>query len=264
MIIDAHAHIYPDKIARKASNAVGEYYEMPMGYDGTAANLLENGLAAGIDKFVVCSAATTPAQVRPANQFIAKAVKESGGRFWGYGTLHPDCEDIPALVEEIIALGLVGVKLHGDFQKFFIDSPSAMKIYECLEGRLPVLLHSGDYRTQYTKPQRVVNVARSFPKLEIIAAHFGAWSEWGSYATEMAELGVYVDTCSSLYAIKPRFARMLIDTFGADRVFFGTDYPMWSARKELEYISLLPLSDSEREGILSGNFLRFISKYCPM
>ncbi|MDR1409497.1 MAG: amidohydrolase family protein, partial [Oscillospiraceae bacterium] len=228
---------------------------------GTAENLVKHGLAAGIDKFVVCSVATTPAQVRPANRFISNAVAQSEGRFWGYGTLHPDCEDVPALVDEIIAQGLVGVKLHGDFQKFIIDSPAAMRIYEVLEGRLPVLLHSGDYRTQYTKPERVAKIARTFPKLDIIAAHFGGWSEWGSHALELAEQGVYIDTCSSLYAIKPRFAKLLIDTFGAKQVFFGTDYPMWSAKKELEYISLLPLSDSERKGILGGNFLRFISKY---
>ncbi|MDR1409471.1 MAG: amidohydrolase, partial [Oscillospiraceae bacterium] len=73
MIIDTHTHIYPDKIARKASHAVGEYYEMPMGCDGTAENLVKHGLAAGIDKFVVCSVATTPAQVRPANRFISNA-----------------------------------------------------------------------------------------------------------------------------------------------------------------------------------------------
>jgi len=261
MIIDTHTHIYPDKIAHKASRTVGEFYEMPMGYDGSAANLLETGLAAGIDKFVVCSVATVPGQVRSVNRFIAEAVRQSGGRFRGYGTLHPSCENIPALAEEIISLGLCGVKLHGDFQKFMIDSPAAMKIYECLEGRLPVLLHSGDYRTPYTKPARIANVARAFPKLDIIAAHFGGWSEWGSSALELAELGVYIDTSSSMYAIKPRFAKLLIDTFGAERVFFGTDYPMWRARKELEYISLLPLSDSEREGILSGNYLRFISKY---
>ncbi|MDR3344715.1 MAG: amidohydrolase family protein, partial [Oscillospiraceae bacterium] len=209
--------------------------------------------------------ATTPEQVRPANRFIARTVSAQrllpDTAWWGYGTLHPDCTDIPALVDEIIAQGLVGVKLHGDFQKFMIDSPAAMKIYEVIEGRLPLLLHSGDYRTEYTKPERVANIARAFPKLDIIAAHFGGWSEWGSHALELAELGVYIDTCSSLYAIKPRFAKLLIDTYGADRVFFGTDYPMWRAKKELEYISLLPLSDSERDGILGGNFLRFISKY---
>jgi len=261
MIIDSHAHIYPDKIALKASRAIGDYYEMPMDYDGTTANLIETGSVAGIDKFVVCSAATVPEQVPIVNRFIADSVAQSGGRFWGYGTLHPDCGDIPTLVDEIISLGLVGVKLHGDFQKFLVDSPAAMKIYECLESRLPILLHSGDYRTQYTKPERIVNIARAFPKLDIIAAHFGGWSEWGSHALELAKLGVYVDTCSSLYAIKPCFAKLLIDIFGADKVFFGTDYPMWRAKKELEYISLLPLSDSERRGILGENYLKFISKY---
>ena len=27
-IIDAHAHIYPDKIAEKATNAIGDFYDI--------------------------------------------------------------------------------------------------------------------------------------------------------------------------------------------------------------------------------------------
>lgn len=35
MIIDSHAHIYPDKLARKAARSIGDFYDIDMDLDGT-------------------------------------------------------------------------------------------------------------------------------------------------------------------------------------------------------------------------------------
>ena len=78
-----------------------------------------------------------------------------------------------------ISLGLKGVKLHPDFQNFEADSPCAMSIFElCAEAGLPVLVHTGDYRFDYSNPNRIANVLRAFPKLKFVGAHFGGWSVW--------------------------------------------------------------------------------------
>ena len=69
-IIDAHAHIYPDKIAEKASRAVGDFYGIPMEYVGTVEGLLNEGKKAGVSRFLVHSVATTPHQVHSINTFI--------------------------------------------------------------------------------------------------------------------------------------------------------------------------------------------------
>jgi predicted TIM-barrel fold metal-dependent hydrolase len=111
-IIDAHCHIYPDRIAQKASDSTADFYKMPSRLDGKISTLLMRGERVGIEHFVVQSVATTPKQVSSINRFIADAVKESGGKFTGLGTLHPDSEDIDADIDEIISLGLKGVKLH--------------------------------------------------------------------------------------------------------------------------------------------------------
>ena len=261
MIIDAHAHIYPEKIAEKAALSIGDYYEIKMRHNGTFEGLLAQGDKAGIDKFVVHSVATTPRQVSAINQFVAQSVKAHPDRFIGFCTLHPDCESIPALVDEALALGLVGMKLHADFQKFNLDSPAAMRMYETIEGRMPLLVHAGDYRTSYTKPHRIVNIKRAFPKLDIIAAHFGGYSEWGSCMREMADLGIYIDTCSSLPFIRPMFARMILDTFGADHALFGTDYPMWDAAEERARFEEVPMSSKEREMVYHENFERLMAPY---
>jgi len=262
MIIDSHAHIYPDKIAHKAARSIGDFYDIDMDLDGTVDMLLKVGDEAGVDKFLVHSVATTPHQVRSINSFIAKSVSEHPDRFIGFATLHPDCGDeIPEIVDEAISLGLDGIKLHPDFQKFDIDSPEAMRMYEVLEGRLPILFHTGDYRTQYSKPTKIIKVLERFPKLDIIAAHFGAWSEWGFGSKELSEAGVYVDSSSSFYAMSPERIMEMIHIFGTDKIFFGSDYPMWNVKKELETFMSLPLSDEDREQILHKNLEGLLAKY---
>ena len=76
-VIDAHCHIYPDRIAEKASENTGVFYNMPSRLDGKTSTLLEQGERAGIDHFIVQSVATTPAQVSRINKFISGSVAES-------------------------------------------------------------------------------------------------------------------------------------------------------------------------------------------
>ena len=42
-IIDAHTHIYPEKIAEKAGEAIGGFYNVPIYHTGTAEELLKSG-----------------------------------------------------------------------------------------------------------------------------------------------------------------------------------------------------------------------------
>lgn len=253
-IIDSHCHIYPDKIAQKASDATANFYELPPSMDGTIRTLLEHGGAAGIDHFIVQSVATTPKQVSSINKFIAASVAESGGRFTGLGTLHPDSEDMEADVNEIIALGLKGVKIHPDIQKVQLDDPRMLRMYELCEGRLPMLIHTGDKRYDNSNPNRLLPILEKYKDLTVIGAHFGGWSIWEDAWRDYAGRdNFYVDCSSSLYAITPEKAKELIDIYGADRVLFGTDYPLWTPESEIERFMRLDLTEGEREDILYNN-----------
>ena len=253
-IIDSHCHIYPDKIAQKASEATGHFYDLPASLDGKLSTLLEHGEKAGIEHFVIQSVATTPKQVSSINNFIAKSVDEGEGRFTGLGTLHPDSEDMEADVNEIIALGLKGVKMHPDIQKIELDDLRMHKIYELCEGRLPMLLHTGDCRYDYSNPNRMIPILEKYPDLTVIGAHFGGWSIWEDATELYTKYGNFlVDCSSSLYAISPEKAKELIMAYGTDRVLFGTDYPLWTPESEIERFMQIDLTDSQREDILYNN-----------
>lgn len=256
-IIDAHCHIYPDKIAQKASESTGSFYDIPMCLDGRVSTLLECGAKAGIDHFVVQSVATTPKQVSSINNFIASSVAEGNGKFTGLGTLHPDSEDIKADVDEIISLGLKGVKLHPDIQRFKIDDYRMLKIYELCEGRLPILIHTGDHRYDNSNPNRMMPILDIYKDLTVIGAHFGGWSMWEDATEKLCKYkNFYVDCSSSLYAMTPEKSKELIMTYGANRVLFGTDYPMWEPEAEIERFMQIELTQKQREDIFYNNAAR--------
>ena len=179
---------------------------------------------------------------------------KSGGTMTGLGTLHPDSPDLKGDIEHIVELGLKGVKLHPDIQGFKIDDYRCLKIYELCEGRLPILMHTGDNRYDFSNPNRLKPVLEIFKNLTVIGAHLGGWSIWDTAVDELAEFGnFYVDCSSSLYAMTVEKAREVIRRYGADRVLFGTDYPMWSPKEEIERFEALGLDTEEKHKIYYKN-----------
>ena len=247
MIFDAHAHIYPDAIALKAAHSIAEFYDIPVLCDGTLGTLLDIGEKNGITRFLVHSVAMSPKRTRHIDDYIAQCVREHPDKLVGFGTLHPDSPDIAADIDYAVSLGLKGIKIHPDMQLFALNEPRALKMFEALEGRLPVLIHTGDKRYPYSNPRRMAEVMQRFPRLTAICAHLGGYSEWEEAVDLLPGTGVYVDTSSSLFALSPERAVEIIRAFGVDHVLFGSDYPFEDARDMVQFVKNLPLGEHERE-----------------
>ncbi len=256
-IIDAHCHIYPQKIAAKAVNAIGDFYGIRMAEDGTADSLVKEGAAIGVEKYVVHSTATTVHQVRAINEYIYGEM-QAHPEFIGFMTLHNEMTD-DAIEEEVslaLSRGMKGVKLHPDFQKFNIDD--AENLYRVTAGRLPVLLHMGDRRYDFSSPERLRKMAEKYPEQIFIGAHFGGYSVWDKVECLKDLPNVYFDTSSSLFALDKDRAADLIHRFGHERYFFGTDFPMWRHDEELRRFLALPLTEEEKEDILFNNAAKLL------
>lgn len=253
-IIDCHAHIFPEKIAEKASKGIGKFYDCQMRYVGSCERLLHSGEAIGVSKYWVHSVATTAAQVRSINSFIAEQCSIHP-EFVGFGTIHPDVEDIGAEIEYIRQLGLHGVKIHPDFQRFRIDEPRALPIYECIAGDLPIIVHTGDYRYDYSSPKRMAHVLEMFPKLECVAAHFGGWSVWEEAYEYLGKTNCWVDTSSTLgFLDDDAVLRRLVSCWGTDRMLFGSDFPMWDHAEEWDrFNKRLGITGDDLEKVLYRN-----------
>lgn len=253
---DAHAHIYPGKIAEKATASVGDFYGIPMQNVGLPHVLAQRGKEAGIDRFLVCSVATKVEQVGSINRFIGEKCRQYP-EFVGLGAWHQDVEDIGGEMDEIERLGLKGIKLHPDFQKFPIDAPGMLPVYEEASRRgLVVLFHTGDRRMDFSSPRRLAAVLEKLPDFTCIAAHLGGYTEWEEAKACLRGANVYIDTSSSLFMVSPEKARESIAHFGVGHTLFGTDFPMWQPGEELERFWGLGLSEEENRAVLYENFAR--------
>ena len=256
-IIDVHAHIFPDKIMKKAVAAVGEFYGIPMKGIGSGEDLVQNGERIHVEKYVVHSVATIPAQAPRINDFIYRET-QIHKEFIGFAALHPYMEGLREELDRALSMGLMGVKLHPDFQCFNIDDPAAYDMYEAIQGRAVLLIHMGDETKEYSAPKRLSKIIERFPQLTVIAAHFGGYSAWEESKKYLMGKDVYFDTSSSLFKLSPNEAADIIHAHGLNKILFGSDYPMWIHEEELERFMRIPLTEAERQAILYDNAAKLL------
>lgn len=269
-VFDIHTHTYPEAISEKAVISLENFYEFHVHHDfyvegmGTYADLSSQAAANNVKGYLVFSVATNAHQVPKVNDFIASVAEKSrkeGFLTVGFAGMHQDFPDFKGEIDRAEALGLRGVKIHPDIQGVDIDDPRMLKLYEILEGRMPVYFHIGDNRPQYrfSEPKKLVRVLEMFPHLEVVAAHLGGHMAWDEAEAYLAgRPNVWYDTSSAVWAMTPEKAGDLIRKLGTDRVMFGTDYPVKKTAGEIERFLKINLSEEERQMILYDNAIRFL------
>lgn len=257
-IIDIHTHVYPDAIARKAADSVRAFYQIGDDMDGTPTMLLERGKAAGISKFIILPVAIHPERVQSINQFIHSQV-EANSNFVGFGTVHAEMDNITDEVEHILSIGLKGIKIHPDCQHFDIDDPRLFPVYEILQGKHPIFLHMGDRRYNYSHPAKLRHVLQLFPKLDAVAAHFGGYSMYETAREQLQDTNCIMDVSSSLMFMPKGTAEHYINLYGAERMAFGTDYPVWDPVMEVKRLMALDLTMEQKEQIAWKTAHRFLN-----
>lgn len=248
-IIDFHTHVYPDTIARKAADSVRSFYHLgDESMDGTASKLLHLGNMAGTDQYVILPVATKPENTRHINDFVLDEVAKYP-QFYGFGTIHAAMDNITEEVSYIMDRGLRGIKIHPDSQVFSIDDIRLFPAYEMLQGKLPVIFHVGDNRFNYSYPVRLRRVLDLFPRLQVIAAHFGGYGMYETAYDLLHDTNCFFDVSSSMMFMGDGIPEKYINRYGAERFVYGSDYPMWNPVTEMEKFLSLKLTDRQFEQI---------------
>ena len=258
-LIDIHTHIYPPAIAHKAAASIREFYQLnTQEMDGTAETLLKKGDEVGIDRFVILPVAVRPDRTRHINNFILEQIAVQP-RFIGFGTIHAAMENIGDEAQYIMDQGLKGIKMHPDTQAFAIDDPRLFSAYEQIQGKIPVIFHMGDARYNYSHPAQLKCVLDQFPKLQVIAAHFGGYRMYEEAYEFLYHKDCIFDVSSSMMFMKEGDAERYIRIYGAERMAFGTDYPLWDPVLETKRFQQLKLTDDEFDQIGHKTVERFLN-----
>ena len=262
MIIDFHAHTFPDKIAQKTIDFLAAKANIPPFSDGSLSGLKERIEKAHVDLAVNLPVLTNPAAFESINRFaltINAEYAEKGEKVLSFAGIHPACEDIEGKMKWIKSQGFLGVKIHPDYQETFIDDEGYIKILECAkELDLIVTTHAGvdggypDSPVRCT-PERAKRVIDKVGHSKLVLAHLGANEMADEVYHILAGEDVYFDTAYILRFIgKERFVKIL-EKHGEDKILFATDSPWSDIGGDVEILKSFALGETTEEKIFGKN-----------
>lgn len=259
MIIDIHTHLMSQDFFSKAywdnwvelssalSGRPAERIKVRLTemWDESGDLLIKDMDEAGIDKSVISVADYGLARgigegkysIRELNKIYAEIARKHPARLIAFVGIDPRREEALQLVEEgAREWGMKGLKLLPP-AGFYPNDKRCYSLYEKVaEWRMPVLVHTGPETmplySKYCYPIYLDEVASDFPKLKVILAHAG--SCWWPEALNIASTkpNVYLDLAgwqskARRGAVEQFYKplRIILDTIGASRVLFGSDWP---------------------------------------
>jgi len=265
MIIDAHAHVWPDHIAPRvlATRPAG----LDPVHDGTLDGLRRCMDTAGVDLALCLAIAHVARNVRATNDFIGSVDRS---RFVPFGTVHPDLP-VSDNLRSLRDNGIAGVKLHPIFQNIALADPRLPELLAALaEDDIVVITHAGagadESASERAAPGQLRRVLDAVPGLRLIACHYGGYHRLDEAESELVGSRAVLET-----SWPPRLAdldaariRSLIERHGSDRVVFGSDWPMADPGAEIAAVRALGLPAAEQEAILGGNLARILAIEQPL
>lgn len=256
MIIDFHAHCFPERIAKMAMNKLSFLSGGLLNYtDGTKQGLIKAMDKASVDKAVALNIATNPTQQTNVNNFAYEINKDE--KIIAFGSIHPKSQNALYELERIKSLGLKGVKFHPDYQGFFVDDEKMKPIYKKISKLgLITIFHAGldfAFAPPYkATPERLEKALLWFDS-PVIAAHWGALGCADEVLKRLCGKDIWIDTSFGLGQLPKYYAQKIIEKHTADKILFGSDCPWHTAEMELRLLSTLSLSKNDYEKITHQN-----------
>jgi predicted TIM-barrel fold metal-dependent hydrolase len=289
-VIDAHTHLFTvglleEALSKEPPEAMKRFREglknrkwgrpgreqtLPEMTPQECASWYRDRLAAsGVSRAVVMS-------VMPDSQWTRDFILAAKGHVAALCNVDPRDPGAPALLEREMAAGFKGVKLLPVNRCYHLSDPACRPFFaKASELGAAICIHygvtvdpTGDLR--YADPIDLSPVARDFPDVPFVIAHFGAG--WLNEVLRLAYQckNVCVDTSGTNNWMDNYVPRLTLpDVFeraltalGPERVLFGTDsgttapYRTWIKYQQVRTLEELGLSDGDRDLVLRANAAR--------
>lgn len=266
MIIDFHTHVFPEKIAKATVSALEKSGNTPAFSDGTVSGLTEQMARAGVDISVNLPVLTKPTQFDSIFKFAVslneayKTTPDGEPRIISFAGMHPDIEDYKEKLALVKESGILGIKIHPDYQGTFFDDERYVRILaEAKRLGLIAVTHAGldgAYVGQPIKctPKRVMNLLDKIGGYDkLVLAHMGGNQLFSEVYEMLAGENIYFDTAYVLQFFDDKDFKKMLDKHGDGKILFATDSPWRSLSVDTEILKSFSLGEQSEERILSEN-----------
>jgi len=292
MIVDAHAHVFPPAVIERREQllatepAFAAIYTSPEARMCTAGELIASMDQSGIDRAIACNFAwNDDTLIDETNEYILNEAIRTRGRlvpfvamsFTGagrHGGTDADEAVGAATVGEarskIRQLAGAGARGIGELRP---EGPAGLGFnmansdeadllaWSAAAFDLALLVHVSE-PVGHSYPGKhglsldaLCTFAKQSPAVTIIAAHVGGGLPFYTLMPELRDdlQNVWYDTAAAHLLYDARVFRTVIDLVGADRLLWGSDFPLASQSKDLQRLRDAGLSGDELAAVLGGN-----------
>lgn len=277
MIIDFHAHTFPEEIAEGTVRKLARMAHIQNYLNGTLEDLRLSMMRNEIEYTVLLPVATRLGQQASINRLVFSVNENTGSTgILSFGAIHPDDENYRKTLRALAKNGVKGIKLHPVFQKTDFDDIRYMRIIECAcENGLIIVTHTGydvslPDQTQCA-PEHIVPVLDTIKPDKLVLAHMGGWRCSCCDLSYFTGRDVYIDTSFSMapsamrgtaqeadFLSQDRFTE-LVKQHGARKVLFGSDSPWTDQGEAVEQLKICGFSEKDLELILGENARKLLS-----
>lgn len=277
--IDSHTHAYPEDdralVVERVAVLDGHLPDdhptkWRLVTDGSVESLLESERKAGMDRMVLLPISGRTDGASRLNRWAADLAARHP-QIIPFGTLTPLSDTAEADLQEALALGIRGIKIHSVLQRI---APLKTRTLEWLEmigpWGLPILLDAMNlaglrrfkphmqplldlWAPYETGPVQIAALARTFPQITFIAAHLGGLYGWDQLEPLFILENVFFDLSFALEILSPGEIRSVIDRKGTDHILYGSDCPWRDPVGSRRKFEELDLPGAEMEKIGGGN-----------
>jgi predicted TIM-barrel fold metal-dependent hydrolase len=277
MIIDFHTHVLSPRIKDNRSHYISIDPSFAVIYSDkkakivTTEELIDSMDRDGVDISVIVNYGwSTHELCVETNDYILESIARYPERLIGFAAVQPYlCDAAIAEIERCVKGGIKGIgELRPDMQMLGFTQKEVMQpIVEVLQAHKLILLTHASEPVGHiypgkggVTPDRLYSFISNFPDLTVVCAHWGGGLPFYALMPEVKEAlkNVYFDTAASPFLYNPEVYNQVSQLVGADRILFGSDYPLMPQSRLLREIDSVGLPEEAKSLILSGNARRLL------
>ncbi|MDI6776381.1 MAG: amidohydrolase family protein [Syntrophales bacterium] len=278
MVIDVHVHICPPEVRNERERFLDGEAEFAALYKGPQSRLAGAGEVVammdreGVDKAVVFGFPWDHEEfLRFNNDYVLQAAARFQGRLIPFVCVKADHPGASSEVERCLGSGARGVGELAFYTNGLDEAAvEALKPLTdiCHEAQCPILLHTNEPVGHHYPGKSPMTLAQLYRLLKIydkttwILAHLGGGLPFYCYMKKEVREVVsrcWFDTAALPYLYRPQVLKVFADAIGAEKLLFGSDFPLiLFSRYKNEFLQA-GLNQEELEMILGKNAQSLLS-----